>query len=104
MACGVLGVGAAELVHEVGDHAVKVQAVVEPLFCELDEISTSDGHCVDEDLSFEIAHTGFKLGDWITHEAGSTEAGARRQGCEFQPEIESALFDRRPRRSTSKAD
>lgn len=27
---GILGVGAAELVHEVGDHAVKVQAVVVP--------------------------------------------------------------------------
>lgn len=64
--------GATELVHEVGDDAMKVQPVIEALVGEFDEISTSDGHLVDEDFSFEIAHTCFKLGDWITHGPGST--------------------------------
>ncbi len=43
---GVLGVGAAELVHEVGDDTVEVEAVVEALLGEVDEVVGGHGHGV----------------------------------------------------------
>ena len=47
---GSLAVRAAELEHEVVDHAVEVQAVVEAALRELDEVARGDRHLVDEEL------------------------------------------------------
>lgn len=45
---GILAVGTAELDHEIGDHSVEMQSVVEPAFRELHEVSGGDGHLVHE--------------------------------------------------------
>src|SRR5690606_24556409 len=51
----ILRVLAPELDHEVLDHAVKVQAVVEALLRELDEVVRGDRHLVEIDLRLERA-------------------------------------------------
>ena len=60
-AVGVLGVGATKLVHEVGDDAVEVDAIVEAAVGKVDEVAAGDGHLVGVELGLEGAH----LRDWI---------------------------------------
>jgi hypothetical protein len=47
--------GAAELDHEVIDHAVEVQPVVEAVLRQRDEVGAGDRHFVDEDFRLEGA-------------------------------------------------
>mmetsp|Transcript_5924 Transcript_5924/g.10007 ORF Transcript_5924/g.10007 Transcript_5924/m.10007 type:complete len:226 (+) Transcript_5924:104-781(+) len=54
----VLRLGAAELQHEVGDHAVEGQAVVEARVGKVNEVRPSDWHRVNVDLGREGALRG----------------------------------------------
>mmetsp|Transcript_18571 Transcript_18571/g.42095 ORF Transcript_18571/g.42095 Transcript_18571/m.42095 type:complete len:216 (+) Transcript_18571:107-754(+) len=67
VALRVLGEGAPELVHEVGDHAVEVQAVVEAGLRQVDEVRGRDRHAVEEDLRLDGAHGGLEGGDGVRH-------------------------------------
>mmetsp|Transcript_62622 Transcript_62622/g.107498 ORF Transcript_62622/g.107498 Transcript_62622/m.107498 type:complete len:219 (-) Transcript_62622:25-681(-) len=62
---GVFGVGAAKLVHEAWDHAVEVDAVVEPRPGEVDEVRGRAGHPVQEDLGGEDAFRRVEGGDGV---------------------------------------
>eukprot|EP00601_Ochromonadales_sp_CCMP2298_P005123 CAMPEP_0173177890 /NCGR_PEP_ID=MMETSP1141-20130122/5231_1 /TAXON_ID=483371 /ORGANISM="non described non described, Strain CCMP2298" /LENGTH=183 /DNA_ID=CAMNT_0014100319 /DNA_START=137 /DNA_END=687 /DNA_ORIENTATION=+ len=59
---GVSGVGAAELVHEVRNHAVEVQAVVVALVGQGDEVVGRDRHLLGEQLDLERPHGGLDGG------------------------------------------
>merc|ERR1712107_564376 len=52
----VLGVWAAELVHETWDHAVEVETLVESRRGEVDEVGSSSGDAVKVDFSLDLAH------------------------------------------------
>ena len=58
VAVGVLGVGATELVHEIRDHAMEVDAIVEAAVGEVDEVAAGDGHLVGVELGLKGAHLG----------------------------------------------
>lgn len=60
-AVGVLGVGATKLIHEVGDHTMEVDAIVEAAVGKVDEVAAGDGHLVGVELGLEGAH----LREWI---------------------------------------
>mmetsp|Transcript_40973 Transcript_40973/g.127695 ORF Transcript_40973/g.127695 Transcript_40973/m.127695 type:complete len:260 (+) Transcript_40973:209-988(+) len=59
-ALGIPGERAAELVHETRDHAVEVDAVVEPRLAEVDEVRDSDRHLVQVELRLEGALGGLE--------------------------------------------
>jgi len=56
VAVGILGVGATELVHEIRDNAVEVDAIVEAAVGKVDEVAAGDGHLVGVELGLEGAH------------------------------------------------
>lgn len=56
VAAGILGVGATELVHEIRDNAVEVDAIVEAAVGKVDEVAAGDGHLVGVELGLEGAH------------------------------------------------
>ena len=56
VAAGILGVGATELVHEIRDNAVEVDAIVEAAVGKVDEVTAGDGHLVGVELGLEGAH------------------------------------------------
>jgi hypothetical protein len=77
---GIFTVGAAKLIHEVWDHAMKVQSIVQPFIDQSDEITSGDRHFVRENLSVEAAHGCFKCCDWICHAFALTQTDAEDQG------------------------
>lgn len=58
-AVGVAAMRAAELDHEVLDHTVKMQAVVETFLGQAYKVAGGDGHLVDKQFDREITQTGF---------------------------------------------
>jgi len=54
-ASGIAAVRTTKLNHEVVDHAVKVQSIVETAFRELDEVLRRERHLVDVELDGEVA-------------------------------------------------
>lgn len=51
---------ATELVHEVGDDAVKVKAIVEPSLRQINKVVGGDGHILREQLHGEVAQGGLE--------------------------------------------
>src|SRR6185312_11931951 len=58
---------AAELDHEIFDHAVKVQAVIEACLHELDEVAGGDRHLVEIDFGGERSERGIERGGRVGH-------------------------------------
>mmetsp|Transcript_25554 Transcript_25554/g.65153 ORF Transcript_25554/g.65153 Transcript_25554/m.65153 type:complete len:241 (-) Transcript_25554:18-740(-) len=83
-AVGVLGVGAAELVHEARDHAVEVHAVVEAGLSQVDEVGRGQGHAVQVDLGFNVAHGRLEHNNGVRHafrREGPPKKHGRRARC-----------------------
>lgn len=57
---GITGVRATELVHEVGDDAVEVKAIVEPSLRQINKVVGGDGHILREQLHGEVAQGGLE--------------------------------------------
>mmetsp|Transcript_24256 Transcript_24256/g.59368 ORF Transcript_24256/g.59368 Transcript_24256/m.59368 type:complete len:216 (+) Transcript_24256:163-810(+) len=55
---GVLGVGASELVHKVGDDTVEVDSIVVSTVGQIDKVPASDGHLLGVQFSLESTHGG----------------------------------------------
>lgn len=53
---GVSRVGAAELVHEIGDHTVEVESIVEATLGEVNKVVCSERHLLSVELHSEGAH------------------------------------------------
>mmetsp|Transcript_27564 Transcript_27564/g.70232 ORF Transcript_27564/g.70232 Transcript_27564/m.70232 type:complete len:205 (-) Transcript_27564:36-650(-) len=68
-ALGVLGVRAAELVHEVWDDAVEVQAIVETRVSQVNEIAHRDRHLLEKKLAYDRAQRGVEGDSRIGHGA-----------------------------------
>ena len=66
-AVGILRVGTAELVHEVGDHAVEVEAVVKPGLGQVDEVGSRDGHLVEVEFGLKGPFRGVEDGGGVRH-------------------------------------
>src|SRR5215831_1226101 len=72
----ILAVRAAELDHELVDHAVEVKPVVEAFLGERDEISGGDRHLVGEKLDLDVAHGGRERRGGVCHAAHGNTAFA----------------------------
>jgi hypothetical protein len=62
----VAGMGTAELIHEVGNDAVEVEAVVKAGVRQLDEVAGGNGHLRAVQFCTKGTHGGLKDGDLIT--------------------------------------
>mmetsp|Transcript_48814 Transcript_48814/g.135438 ORF Transcript_48814/g.135438 Transcript_48814/m.135438 type:complete len:200 (+) Transcript_48814:460-1059(+) len=69
---GVLGVGAAKLVHEVGDDAVEVEAVVEAGVREVNEARHRDRHLLQKELARDAAHRGLENDFRVPHDVSAS--------------------------------
>lgn len=75
----VLAVWTAELIHEIWDHTVKVESIVEARIGEVDEIGRGDGHLLEVNLCFDHAHRGIERCNRVGHREGlSPSAGGPR--------------------------
>src|SRR6185503_8829841 len=84
----ILRVLAPELDHEVLDHPVKMQAVIEPALRELDEVARGDGHLVLIDLGGERAEGGLegrcRIRHWqgLSHRSRAVRRMRHASGCD----------------------
>jgi len=80
-AIGVFAVGASKLIHEIGDHSVKVKAVVEAFVGQTNEITARNRHFVDVDLCLKIAHGCFEFCNGVAHRFCTNRKRVRDQGA-----------------------
>lgn len=56
-----------KLVHEVGNHAMEVEAVVEAGVGEVDEVRGRHRHLIEVDLACDVARRGLERGRGVGH-------------------------------------
>lgn len=66
-AAGIFAIGAAELAHKALDYSVKMESVVESVFCEIDKILGGDWHFVEIELDGEFAKGSLTYCRWVSH-------------------------------------